>query len=264
MCLILLAWRTHPRFPLVFAGNRDESHDRPTAAPAFWPDAPQVYGGRDLAKGGTWLALSRCGRIAAVTNFRERPAVRNAPRSRGELAAGFVRGTTDARRYLEDAGRRPGDYAAYSLIVGDGRSLYYCSNRNGGIEELPPGVHGLSNHLLNTPWPKIARGKARLAQALASDPSGLTEALFEILLDRTPASDAELPDTGVGLERERELSASFIAGAAYGTRASTVVLVSNAGEVRFTERGFGPGGVATGVSEERFRLETAAPEGLTS
>ena len=256
MCLILLAWRAHPQYPLVFAGNRDEAYDRPTAAPDFWRDGPTVYGGRDLEKGGTWLGLARSGRIAAVTNYRERPTVRNAPRSRGELAAGFLREAIDARRYLEQVVRSGADYAAFSLIVGDLERLLYCSNRNGGIQELPPGVHGLSNHLLNTPWPKITRGKRRLAQLLAADETRLSAGLFDILLDRAPAPDAELPDTGVGRQRERELSASFVAGESYGTRASTIVLINREGEALVVERAFGPRGAATGTIEQRFKLDS--------
>lgn len=255
MCLILLAWRAHPQFPLVFAGNRDEAYDRPSAVPDFWRDALEVYGGRDLEKGGTWLGLTRSGRIAAVTNYRERPTIRNAARSRGELAAHFLRETMDARRYLEEVTRSGTDYAAFSLIAGDRERLLYSSNRNGGIQELPPGVHGLSNHLLNTPWPKITRGKERLAQLLAADEARLSAGLFDILLDRTPAPDAGLPETGVGLQRERDLSPSFIAGDHYGTRASTVVLISGEGAALFIERAFGPRGAALGTTEKRFKLE---------
>ncbi len=257
MCLILLAWRAHPAYPLVFAGNRDEAYDRPTAAPDFWSDVPDIFGGRDLEKGGTWLGLARSGRIAAVTNYRERPAAPDASRSRGELTARFLPGTDDPRRYLQQVAFAATEYRAFSLILGDGEDLYYFSNRapGQGIQKLTPGVHGLSNHLLDTPWPKIISGKARLGKLLAAGEAELTAGLFEILLDRTPAPDAELPDTGVGRTRERELSASFIPGETYGTRASTVVLIDREGNVLFIERAFGPRGKPLGLTERRFTLE---------
>lgn len=258
MCLILLAWRAHPEYPLVFAGNRDEAYDRPSAQAGFWRDEPATFGGRDLEKGGTWLALSLSGRIAAVTNYRERPAVRSAPRSRGELAARFLSGNDDPHRYLERVARSAADYAAFSLIVGDGERLSYYSNRSGNIQDLPAGVHGLSNHLIDTPWPKVVSGKQRLGRLLGADEMQLAAGSFEILLDRTPAPDGGLPDTGVGLQRERELSPLFVAGDRYGTRASTVVLIRRDGAVLFIERSFGPRGVPLETVERRFSLQPAS------
>ena len=258
MCLILLAWRAHPEYPLVFAGNRDEAYDRPSATADFWHDDPRIYGGRDLEKGGTWLGLSVAGRIAAVTNYRERPSIRNAPHSRGALTAGFLQGTEDAYRYLERVAASAAGYAAFSLIVGDRERLLYYSNRAADIQELAPGVHGLSNHLLDTPWPKVARGRERVGRLLGAGEAQLTSGLFDILLDRTPAPDGGLPDTGVGLQRERELSPFFIAGDHYGTRASTVILVSRRHEVLFVERAFGPRGTPLGTTEKRFKLESDA------
>lgn len=258
MCLILFAWHAHPEYPLVFAGNRDEAYERPSATADFWREDARIFGGRDLEKGGTWLGLTRSGRFAAVTNYRERPAIRNMPRSRGELTVGFLRGTEEPRRYMEGASRHGTDYGPYSLIVGDGARAFYTSNRGNGIQEISPGPHGLSNHLIDTPWPKIVRGKRLLGELLSADETRLIAGLFDMLLDRTPAADADLPDTGVGLPRERELSASFIAGDRYGTRASTVLLVSRKGEVVFIERAFGPGGAPLGTTEKRFSLEPAA------
>jgi len=254
MCLILFAWDAHPDYPLVFAGNRDEAYDRPSAPADFWHDDARVFGGRDLEKGGTWLGLSLSGRMAAVTNFRERPAVRNAPRSRGDLAARFLRGDEAPGAYLERIARSGADYGAFSVIVGDGASLWYFSNRGTSARQLSPGVYGLSNHLIDTPWPKVAAGKQRLARLLGAGEAQLTAELFDILLDRTPAPDSELPDTGVGLQRERELSPLFIAGDRYGTRASTVLLIGRDGAVLFIERAFGPGGAPLGITEKRFSL----------
>lgn len=258
MCLILFAHRAHPRFPLVLAANRDEAYSRPAASAAFWDDQPYLYGGRDLERGGTWLAMTRSGKIAAVTNYRNAHAARDAPRSRGELVSAYLAGSVDAETYLKAVEARGDQYNGFILIAGDLDALYWLSNRGPGVARIPPGVHGLSNHLLNTPWPKIQRSKGALEALLAADEDGLTAGLFEILADRSRAADHELPDTGVGLQRERELSANFISGERYGTRASTVVLVSTDREVRYIERAFGPLGAPLGETAKRFKLERAA------
>ena len=254
MCLILLAWRAHPEFPLVFAGNRDEAYQRPSAAAGFWADDPQIFGGRDLEKGGTWLGLTRSGRMAVVTNYRDGPAARVAPRSRGELTAAFLRGTEDPRAYLEGVAARAADYGGFTLIVGDSDRLYSTSNRGRGIEEIAFGVHGLSNHLIDTPWPKVERGKQRLLALLKAKETELIEGLLDALADRTAAPDSELPDTGVGLQRERELSPAFVAGERYGTRATTALLVSRGKEVLCVERRFGARGAPEGETTQRFAL----------
>jgi uncharacterized protein with NRDE domain len=255
MCLILLAWKSHPDYPLVFAGNRDERYERPSATADFWKDEPEIYGGRDLELGGTWLGLRRSGRFAAITNYRDGPAKKPAPRSRGELTANFLRGKDGPAAYLNRIATTDGClYGGYTLLVGDLERLYALSNRGGGVEELKPGVHGLSNHLLNTPWPKIVRGKQRVSALLGKGEAELTAGLFEALADRNPATEAELPDTGVGHARERELSPAFIAADHYGTRASTVLLVGRDGSVVFVERRFGPRGTPLGETEKRFAL----------
>jgi uncharacterized protein with NRDE domain len=254
MCLILLAWRVHPRYPLIFAGNRDEAYARPSAPAGFWSDEPGVFGGRDLEKGGTWLGVTRGGRLAAVTNYRDGVSPRNAPRSRGELAADFLRGTDDPRAYLEGVETRAADYGGFTLIVSDLRRMLWLSNRGRGIGEVLPGVHGLSNHLLDTPWPKVTRGKERLSALMKADEAKLASGLQGALADRTVAVDSDLPDSGVGLQRERELSPAFVAGERYGTRASTVLLVSSEDEVVFEERRFGAAGTPQGTTGDRFAL----------
>ncbi len=234
MCLILLAWHAHPEYPLIFAGNRDEAYERPSASADFWNDAPDIFGGRDLDKGGTWLGLTLTGRIATVTNYRDGAARKPAPRSRGELAADYLRGVDEPHAYLKQVAPQSAQYGGFTLLVGDRKRLYSLSNRGAGIEDLPAGVHGLSNHLLNTPWPKVAHGKQRVAALLEANELALVKGLFDVLADRTAAPDTELPDTGVGTDRERELSPAFIAGERYGTRASTVLLVSRGNQVTFT------------------------------
>jgi uncharacterized protein with NRDE domain len=255
MCLILLGWQVHPEFPLVFAGNRDEAYDRLSVAADFWQDAPQIHGGRDLEKGGTWLGVTRAGRFAAVTNYRDGPARQAAPRSRGELTTGYLLGDGDAADYLGTLTPRAQQYGGFSLLVGDARGIFSHTNRGPGIEKLPAGVHGLSNHLLNTPWPKVTRGKQSVAALLGEGEKQLIEGLFEALADRTAAPLGELPDTGVGASRERELSPAFIAGERYGTRASTVLLLSRGGEVVFVEKRFGAQGAPLGETARRFPLQ---------
>lgn len=263
MCLILFAHRVHPRFPLVLAANRDEAYARPAATPAFWHDHPDIYGGRDLDRGGSWLAITRSGKVAAVTNYRNAHAPRDAPRSRGELVRDYLAGNADAEAYLEAVAKRGDQYNGFILIAGDLDALYWLSNRGPGVAPIPPGVHGLSNHLLNTPWPKIERSKRALEALLDVDETALTAGLFSILADRSVAADHELPDTGVGLERERELSANFIGGERYGTRASTVVLMANDGDMTFIERAFGPRGQPLGETADRFTRENAGTAAAT-
>jgi uncharacterized protein with NRDE domain len=258
MCLILLAWHAHPEYPLVFAANRDEAYARPSAAAGFWRDTPHIFGGRDLEKGGTWLGLTLSGRVAAVTNYRDGTTLKNAVRSRGELTAAYLRGSGEPYAYLKKIAPAAAEYGGFTAIIGNLERLFCYSNRGANIKEVTPGLHGLSNHLLDTPWPKVARGRQRLASLLAADESRLITALFGILTDRTTAPDAELPDTGVGLERERELSSSFVAGDRYGTRASTVLLINHKYEVVFIERAFGARGVRLETVERRFALECSA------
>lgn len=242
MCLLVFAWKTHPDSPLVFAGNRDELHARASAAAGFWEDAPQVLGGRDLQAGGTWLGVTSGGRFAVVTNYREAPTPQEAPRSRGALAADFLRADTPADTYINEVVKRAGDYGAFSLILGEPTALWYFSNR-GEPEprKVPPGIHGLSNHQLDTPWPKVTRSVACL-DLLLERPALTAEALFMLLADRTPVPDAELPDTGIGVERERQLSPVFVTHQLYGTRCSSVIFLDADGGLRFAERRFDPVG----------------------
>lgn len=256
MCLILVSYRTHPEYPLIVAANRDESYERPASPAAFWNDHPHIYGGRDLEQGGTWLGITRQGRFAAVTNFRDGQARSATARSRGELVGNYLAGDDGARAYLDTVRDRQHHYNGFCLLAGDSSSLCFLSNRGNGIQALEPGVHGLSNHLLNTPWQKVVDGRkvmSRLAEVAYAD---IPRMLFEFLAQRSVAPDSALPDTGVGLQRERELSPAFIAGERYGTRASTVVLVDTCGRVVFEERSFGPGGITLGAVRRAFEPET--------
>jgi uncharacterized protein with NRDE domain len=247
MCLLVVAWKVHPALPLVLAGNRDELHRRPAAPVHWWPEPAGILGGRDLEAGGAWLAVDRAGRLAVVTNFREPAANTAGRRSRGELVVDGLAHPGPARDWITGLDGRREEYGGFSLILRDGDELHCLSNRGTDRLDLAPGVYGLSNHRLDTPWPKVEAARSALRRLLETD--GLdVEALFELLADRTPASDEDLPRTGVPLEWERALSPIFIAGDDYGTRASTVVLMSPGGEVFLEERRFGPGGLPSGSS----------------
>lgn len=237
MCLIFLSLRQHPKYKLVVAANRDEFYARKTAPAAFWQDHPDVLGGRDLEAGGTWMGITRQGRITLITNYRDPQHIDPAAPSRGKLVSDFLTGQETPDVYLKgiaDSGVR---YNGFNLIVGDLQSLWYYSNYRDGIDEITPGLHGLSNHLLETPWPKVVRGKEKLA-AILQQATITPEALFDLLYDDTQAADNLLPRTGVSLELERRLSAMFIKSPNYGTRCSTVVLIDHDNQVTFAERTF--------------------------
>lgn len=243
MCLALIALDTHPRYRLIVAANRDEFYRRPTAQAAWWEDAPELLAGCDLEQGGSWLGVTRSGRYALVTNYRsgDTPLLDGAP-SRGLLVTDFLLDNAAPANYLESLQENDGLYNGYNLIIGDPKQLWYHSNRSGEIKQLPPGVYGLSNHLLDTPWPKVKRGKETLFGLLEEEGETLIQGLFTMLWDHTRADDAHLPDTGISIEWERLLSSAFIVSEDYGTRSSTVVLVEKSGKTLFIERSYGPGG----------------------
>lgn len=240
MCLVVFALDCHSRYRLILAANRDEFHARPTLAAARWSDFPRVLAGRDLLCGGTWLGVSVEGRLAAVTNFRDPARDIGTPRfSRGTLPAGYLTTAVPPRAYLETLPAGPGDYNGFNLIVADREELWYCSNRRDvGPVRVAPGIHGLSNHLLDTPWPKVTTSKDCLERLILDDRVS-PEALLGLLSDTTPFPDHLLPDTGIGRERERMLSPRFISGHTYGTRSSTVILVEQEGGIYFMERSYG-------------------------
>lgn len=252
MCVILFAYRADPRYTLAVAANRDEFHERAAAPLGFWSDAPAVLGGRDLTGGGTWIGVTRSGRLAAITNYRE-PSVQPRPEapSRGRLTRDFLTGKDGAREYLDSIAGSASEYSGFCLLVFDGDSLAFFSNRGGAPKTLPPGVYGLSNHLLDTPWPKLLRGRERLATTLL-DGSDPVPAMFEILRDRTFAAESELPRTGLPLEAERALSPLFVVGDSYGTRSSTVILVGER-EIEASERTFLPD--ATLAASRAYRID---------
>lgn len=249
MCLIFIALKHHSKYKMIVAANRDEFYDRKTAPASFWQDQPSILAGRDLEALGTWLGMTTTGRICMVTNFRDLRNIRpNAP-SRGRLVSDFLADTVSGETYLDRIQTGAKRYNGFSLIAGTVDSLYYFSNYKDGVILLNSGLFGLSNHLLETPWPKVERGKSSI-QAIMRSPVVHTNDIFEVLADTTIPADEHLPDTGVGLERERALSPAFIKSPGYGTRSSTVILVDYSNHVTFSERMFDP--VTSKPAEQTF------------
>ncbi|MFC1825760.1 NRDE family protein [Thermodesulfobacteriota bacterium] len=240
MCLILLSFDIHPVYRVVLAANRDEYYDRPTKPLAFWDDISEILAGRDLKRSGAWLGVTRTGRIAAITNYRE-PFLRleNAP-SRGLLVSDFLSGMESPKHYLDNIKTTGHRYNGFNLLIGDQSGLFYYSNKGHTIQKLKPGLYGLSNHLLDTPWPKIEKGKAALGALLDGRDNIDLEDVFHILANRSYPPDDQLPDTGVDHDWERVLSPLFITSPSYGTRSSSVVVMERTGGVVFAERTFEP------------------------
>lgn len=240
MCLIVLAYKARAEFPLILGANRDEFLDRPAEPAHFWPDAPEIFAGRDKRAGGTWMGITLGGRFAAITNHRNMRVSYPPGPSRGALVREALNGGIDPTA--------TGVYAGFNLIYGPLDALRYHNNIDHRDEPIAPGVHALSNHLLDTPWPKVVKSKAVMNGLLDQPPEAIIEGLFDLLADRTIAPDDQLPDTGMPLEMERAASPAFIHTPNYGTRCSTVLLVDAQGKVYFEERTWPEGSVA----RERF------------
>ncbi len=240
MCLAVLGWQVHAQFPLLLVANRDERHARPTAGLHWW-QAPPLLGGRDLEAGGTWLALDERGRFGLITNLRGAPVPTGAP-SRGSLIPRFLAGSLPPSEFLASLESDAARYAGFNLLLGDGRELACLSNADRrGPQPFAPGIHGLSNGPPDSDWPKVRRGRERLAATLGSPTAA---ALFAVLEERAPAPDAQLPDTGIGLDLERLLSPPFIVAPDYGTRSTTVIALAASGGGFVLERSFGADGEA--------------------
>jgi uncharacterized protein with NRDE domain len=253
MCLLVAAWKSHPHYRLIVAANRDEFHERPSAPLGWWNDDPRILSGRDLRASGSWMGVSRSGRFGVVTNFRDLEAAPSADApSRGMLVARLLAGTHSPQEYLDDLRASAPHYAGFNLLAGGPRELCYFSNRDGaGVRTLETGIYGLSNHLLDAPWPKLRRTRARFAELL-SGPDVETESLFDMLGDRRPAAENETPETGLPPEWERALSAPFVIHERYGTRCSTLLLVERDGRTIVHERRFDHGGAHTGTTRIEF------------
>lgn len=232
MCLIVLAYKVRTDYPFICVANRDEFYDRPTRAAAFWPDQPTLLAGKDLLQGGTWCGITRAGRFAAVTNFREASTPTPDARSRGLLTRDFLLGGLDIDEYARSLALH--DYPGFNLLFGSIADLAYLSNRASGPNRLAPGVYGLSNALLDVAWPKVASAKYGLQQ-IVDAPSIDPQDLFALMRDKTPADEAQLPATGISKEWERILSSRYIEAQGYGTRSTTVLMVDGSGQVSFQE-----------------------------
>ena len=241
MCLIFLSLHQHSHYKLILAANRDEFYARQTAPAQWWEDHPQLVGGRDLEARkpdgtcGTWMAMNKNGRIAMVTNYRDLKNLKSKAPSRGHLVTDYLLSDESPEKYLKSIEPRANLYNGFNLIVGNAEELFYLSNYKKGVEKMENGFHGLSNHLLDTPWPKVKRGKEK-TKLLFDQKKIQSEKILNALYDEQQAPDDQLPDTGVGLERERMLSSMFIKSPNYGSRCSTVVTVDQNNKVEFTER----------------------------
>jgi uncharacterized protein with NRDE domain len=245
MCLILFALHHHRDWPLVIAANRDEFHQRPTQTASFWEDHPDILGGKDLQEGGTWMGIhTQSLRLAALTNYRNPFLKKENPPSRGHLVAEYLRQNTPNEAFLRNLQEKGHLYNGFNLICGRPDRLFYYSNEKAPPIPIPPGVHGLSNHLLDTPWPKVSLGCALLQESLTK--GAQEEDLIHLLQNRNRPPDAALPDTGMGLEWERILSPLFIVSPQYGTRSSTILRVHRSKEIFFTEVSWDAEGRETG------------------
>ena len=253
MCLVVLALGQSARHPLILAGNRDEFHARPSQAARWWPDRPDICGGRDLQAGGTWLALHRSGRFATVTNYRDAEPVTPGRRSRGHLVTGFLEGEDAPLDYV--ASIDGSAYSGFNLIVGDAGRVAYVSNRGGAARELPPGIYGLSNALLDGPWHKIDRGRQGLEELIRNDTIN-ESSLLRLLADRSKAPVAEVEPGHLEFTRAHAITAPFIVTPEYGTRCTTVVLADDSGQWRMVERRFDKAGEACGESRISFAAGT--------
>jgi uncharacterized protein with NRDE domain len=255
VCLILFSYCQHPDYPVVIAANRDEFYNRPTSPAEFWKDAPHILAGRDLQKGGTWLGVNNRGRIAAITNYRDPSADKTDVQSRGSLVLDFLLQQQPANEYLSRYQRERHNYNGFNLLVYDTSGLYCLSSLSGEIQSLSAGLYGISNDLLDAPWPKVEKGKVELDRLLNTDKPVNIDDIFTILSDRPVFADALLPDTGIGLDWERILSPIFVNSQTYGTRSSTVVIIDKNGMLTFTERSFDENGGITSTLKYQFNIE---------
>jgi uncharacterized protein with NRDE domain len=235
MCLIVFANNVLEDYKLIFAANRDEFYNRPSEQADFWKDHPDLLAGKDLQAGGTWMGITRKGKFAAITNFRDLKNNRNDAPSRGELTLDFLVKDVTPEEYYNRLKSELNNYNGFNLILGNIDELYYFSNKTDGLKKLEPGIHGISNAILDTPWPKVEKSKRQLKHLIEQQNIHPWE-ILNLLDDTSPAKDEELPDTGVGLELERILSPIFIKSEKYGTRSSTIVTVDKNNNVKFVEK----------------------------
>jgi uncharacterized protein with NRDE domain len=249
LCLILFAYQAHTTYKLIVAANRDELYKRPTAPVHYWEDHPDILAGRDLARMGTWMGVTKTGRFAALTNYRDPAEKTEGKRSRGELVADFLKGRANPEHYLFELAQKRELYPGYNLLAGDASELYYYSNIEDKVRKLEAGIYGVSNHLLDSGWPKVIRGKEGLSRIISGSNGALAEQILTFLQEAEPASDDMLPHTGVSMEVERMLSPIFIKSDSYGTRSSSVLLMTDE-EIHFRERVY----TKEGINDQHYTI----------
>jgi len=254
MCLIVVAQRQHPAFPLILIANRDEFYQRPTRPAQYWDESHGMLAGQDLREGGSWLGINRRGQFAAVTNYREARTKPPQLRSRGRLVSDYLQGEQTAEEYLASLRLHKQEFRPFNLLLGEGTALYFLGSKEAQSRQLDAGIHGISNGEFASAWPKVERARRALQQQISRGDVPDEQGLFAILADTTVAADAALPDTGVGLELERKLAPVFIQTEGYGTRASSVLLITDKGEVRFSERNYDASGAHTNTSHHEFLI----------
>lgn len=252
MCLIAFAFDCHPDYKLIVAANRDEFYNRPTAPLHWWNDYPEILGGRDKQAGGTWMAANKSGRFAAVTNYRDLQNIRKDALSRGDLPTQFLQTDPPSEQYLEAISSKAPSYNGFNLLVYEQDRMFHFSNYENKINVLSSGIYGLSNALLDTPWPKVQNLKEAFSNQISRAFSH--EDLLNLLTDTSKAEDENLPDTGVGLEWERTLSPIQIKSEKYGTCCSTILTISRTGEVQYTEKSYPVGDRRADTVSFNFQL----------
>lgn len=252
MCLINFQFHEHPYYKLIVAANRDEFYNRPTASAHFWNDEPTILAGRDLEQMGTWLGITKQGRFAALTNYRNPAHMASGKTTRGEIITNYLTETSSPWDFIATIHENKVSYNGFNLILGNPDQLVYYNNIDGNTVDIPPGTHGLSNHFLNTPWPKVTKGKEMLHNYVIKHEVIQVDKLFAILSNEEVAEDVNLPETGIDLELERQLSPLFIKTEQYGTRCSTVLLIDHENNLTFLERTFNNG---LFIKEKKFEFQ---------
>jgi uncharacterized protein with NRDE domain len=249
MCLILFAYETHPKYKLIVAANRDEFYKRPTSTAHYWNDQPNILAGKDLEKMGTWMGVTTNGRFSALTNYRDPLEETKGKHSRGELVADALNYKGNLNEYMHSLINNDDRFPGYNLLAGDMNGLFYYSNKGDDLQKLKPGIHGVSNHLLNTEWPKVSKGKLGMSKIISDEGEDMVEELFNLLLNTEISPDHLLPKTGVTLEWERMLSPMFIKSKDYGTRSSTVLLMTDK-DIQYVERTY----LKDGIKNQEYKI----------
>jgi len=253
---MLIALNSHPVYKLIIAGNRDEFFERPTAQAAFWEDTPDLLAGKDLRAGGTWFGITKQGRIAAITDYRDPALLKSNAPSRGGLVRRFLLSHERPDDFIHRISVEAHEYNGFNLVVGEKDNLYWYSNIADELRFLGPGIYGLSNHFLDTPWPKVIRGKNALQRLISEKTDPSPEDFLFILSDRSMADDENLPDTGIGIEWERMLSSVFVSSPDYGTRSSTLLWVDQNDRVMFMERVYESASNHISSAKFEFQIES--------